>query len=410
MSLDETEPDFGDILDELSIEHKVLILVIRGTGSLNTTTSETIHSLMEYKCVREFIDRGQVITFSITAGSVDHKNFVNIYGVAVAPLIVVLGLSGRPTGLIKVDPGCETHCALLVNLAVRAALTGDNALLDAVITEKHEKSINTTEGKHSELMEFREDALTVDVYETDKTTRDVTTQCSLLTSNKIQKPLSRLADNAFKSMQDGTQRPNSGAIVWSTDRTSPLSPEAVSRLQILLPNRGPVHAAVSAVATLMDVSKFVSSVLKIPIHTLELSTRYPHHIFSESEMLRKVHELGLVPSAVLIVRIKTELIRPTWGLSDVIHNLVATVTKPFLAVLSGFWSRVQSIFYSSSEEDEADDDDDDDDDDDEEDDDSSPHRPKKRQGNVRTLFDEDDDDDDGRDRVPNYNGNSTQLL
>ena len=50
----------------------------------------------------------------------------------------------------------------------------------------------------------------------------------------------------------------------------------------------------------------------------------------------------------------------------------------------------------------------------------------RRQGNVRTLFDEDDDgcdgddddDDDeddgddsgGKGKVPNYNGNSTQLL
>lgn len=391
----------GELAKAVHDGSQIVIVLVTDPGNSNC-----VDVLFQYNCIQDLCKQfgNYLVVLHVVYGSPNHMQLLDIYKVHVVPLIIVIDkATGKPTGFIKFDEERETYCALVLYKAIRATELGSRRLRRnprvSDTRETYDKGVNSVAEVYDASMVIDKYRCTENVYK-DRycCTRDVAIQFSMCPASMV---------TPEKSVCESR--------VWAIERTSPLPFEAVCRLQILLPNHGPAHAAASEWAIMADVYNFVSRLLDIPSQLLEISRRYPPHIFSENELTSSVCDLGLAPSTVLIVKVRNELIHQQWTLTSVVRNVLMTLSKPFVAVLWGLWTRVQGLIYSSSDEEEA-----------ETEDSEDPRpRPKKHQSNVHTLWDDlennssDDDDDDDDDvdsddndgrRVPNYNGNSTQLL
>lgn len=343
----------------LHYDTSVLICIVTEEGPAGVASKERADALFKYKCVQDKLGqltKHDLIITWVVRGTQLHQNFLDLFRIATAPFMIIVNRKMPSSVGLACVPLTQTDCysVLVLNNAISRLLEGGskNTREQKLLYDKY---VDASQNDSSLVAD--EGRCEVTVFNSGNNTSEVGVQCHARTTLSVrQSDVHTSQDSDLVINETTNRRPDYISLtepVWLIDKTAALPTDAVSRLQIVLPNSDTLHVAVTGLATLQDIQKIVSLFLAVPSNSLEISRRYPYHTFLENEMLGTIEQLNLVPSAVLLIKMTRPtcaLLQPDRTLTGVVLSIVAAIAKPLWAGFARFWIQIRNIFYSTTEE------------------------------------------------------------
>lgn len=127
---------------------------------------------------------------------------------------------------------------------------------------------------------------------------------------------------------------SSDAITVGSDTQATSSAWTSVRLQFRLPDGSSVTNSFAADATIDSVKEFISNHVGSSASSITLYTTYPRRELTEEDLVKSLSDLGLAPSATLVVSLKNRNVVAPSGSSSSPSDLFLLLLSPLFALIN----------------------------------------------------------------------------